>query len=163
MDDTNGTDELAGATSDEVMVLRGTAVETVEADEVHVHQGGVNRVFAGVVEIDTGGAVTIDAETVGMTGSVGMVIRADVVEANESGSGVLVARDMRLTNSRAGVAVAERADLQDSSTLVLLAREVHGPVETMLDTRGAILAGLIAGVAAGLVWLAGTLIDRRRS
>jgi len=163
MDDTSGMDERAGTTSGETVDLRGTMVETVEADEVHIHQGGVNRVFAGVVEMDTGGAVTIDAETVSLNESVGVVVRADMIDAHESGSGVLVAREMRLTNSRAGVAIADHADLHDSSTVVLLARQVNGPVETMLDTRGAILAGLVAGVAAGLVWLAGGLIARRRS
>jgi hypothetical protein len=163
MDDTSAMDEPAGTTLGETVDLRGTVVETVEADEVYVHQGGVNRVFAGVVEMDTGGAVTIDAETVSLNESVGVVVRADVVEANESGIGVLVARDLRLTNSRAGVTVADHADLHDSSTVVLLAREVNGPVEAMLDTRGAILAGLAAGVAVGLIWLAGGLIARRRS
>jgi hypothetical protein len=68
---------------------------------------------------------------------------------------------MHLTNSRIGLTVAERADLQQSSTVVLLAREVHGPVETLLDTRGAVLAGLVAGATAGLLWLAGALLRRR--
>jgi hypothetical protein len=163
MDGTIGTDDQASESSEEMIDLRGTIVETVEADEVHIQQAGVNRVLAGVVEMDTGGAVTIDAETVSLSESVGVVVRADVLDANECSGGVLVARDMRLTNSRAGLIVADHADLQDSSTVVLLARQVNGPVETVLDTRGAILAGLVAGVAAGLVWLAGGLLARRRS
>lgn len=157
-----GGEEQTGALPDEPQKLYGTLVESVEADEVLVHQGGVNRVFAGVVEIDRGGAATIDAENVSLQRSVGVVVRADALEANDSGGGVLVARDLRLTASRVGVAVAERAELQDSSTVILLAREVHGPVETLLDTRGAILAGLATGIAAGLVCLAGGLLSRRR-
>jgi hypothetical protein len=156
-------EEQAGEKSEEMIDLRGTIVETVEADEVHIQQAGINRVFAGVVEMDTGGAVTIDAETVSLSESVGLVVRAEVLDANDCSGGVLVARDMRLTNSRAGLAIADHADLRDSSTVVLLARQVNGPVETVLDTRGAILAGLVAGVAAGLVWLAGGLLSRRRS
>jgi len=163
MDDTLGMDDPADEHSAETVNLRGTMVDTVEADEVHIHQGGVNRVFAGVVEMDTGGAATIDAETVSLNESVGLVVRADVIDANECGSGIMTALELRMTNSRAGLALAERADLQDSSTLVLIAREVNGTVETVLDTRGAILAGLVAGVAAGLVLLAGGLLARRRS
>jgi hypothetical protein len=53
--------------------------------------------------------------------------------------------------------------LRDSSTFVLLAREVNGPVETVLDTRGAVAAGLVAGIAIGLVLFVGGLLTRRRS
>jgi hypothetical protein len=163
MEETDGREERAETIPDETAELRGSVVDTVEADEVLVHQGGVHRVFAGVVEMDTSGAGTIDAETVSLHESVGLVVRAAVVEAHDSGGGLVVGREVRLSNSRAGVTVADRADLHESSTVVLLAREVNGPVETMLDTRGAILAGLVAGVAAGLVWLAGGLLARRRS
>ena len=91
------------------------------------------------------------------------MIRADVIDATECGAGIVVAEDMRLTGSRAGIAIAGKAHLRDSSTVVLLAREVNGQVETVLDTRGAVVAGLVAGMAAGLVLLAGRLITRRRS
>jgi hypothetical protein len=39
---------------------------------------------------------------------------------------------------------------------------VDGPVDTVLDTPRAILAGLTAGIAFGLVYLAGRLLVRRR-
>jgi hypothetical protein len=68
-----------------------------------------------------------------------------------------------LANSRSALTVAGTADLRDSSTFVLLAREVNGPVETVLDTRGAVAAGLVAGIAIGLVLFLGGLLTRRRS
>jgi hypothetical protein len=46
--------------------------------------------------------------------------------------------------------------------VILLAREVNGPVETVFDTRGAALAGLIGGIAVGMVLFAGKLLSRRR-
>jgi hypothetical protein len=49
-----------------------------------------------------------------------------------------------------------------SSTLVLLAGQTNGPVETLLDTRGALLAGLVGGTLTGLVLFAGNLFFRRR-
>jgi hypothetical protein len=67
-----------------------------------------------------------------------------------------------LANSRSALTVAGTADLRDSSTFVLLAREVNGPVETVLDTRGAVAAGLVAGIAIGLVLFVGGLLTRRR-
>jgi len=39
---------------------------------------------------------------------------------------------------------------------------VEGPVETALDTPRALLAGLAAGMGAGLVLLIGSLARRRR-
>jgi hypothetical protein len=43
----------------------------------------------------------------------------------------------------------------------LIARNVQGPVETILDTRGAAVAGLLAGLAIGMVLLSGSLLRRR--
>jgi hypothetical protein len=45
---------------------------------------------------------------------------------------------------------------------VVLAQKIDGQVETTLDTRGAILAGLVAGIAAGLVSLVGRLLSQRK-
>jgi hypothetical protein len=45
---------------------------------------------------------------------------------------------------------------------LLLASEVHGNVETVLDTTGAAVAGLAAGVGIGLLLAIGGLLRRRR-
>ncbi len=47
-------------------------------------------------------------------------------------------------------------------TLILLAGNVDGDVTTLIDTRGAILAGLLGGIVSGLFLLMGNLIVRRR-
>ncbi|MGD8848431.1 MAG: hypothetical protein PVF18_01830, partial [Anaerolineales bacterium] len=64
-------------------------------------------------------------------------------------------------NSRLGLAVANRAQLDQSAIGVLLAREVDGNVEPLLDTRGALLAGLTSGIVIGTMLLIGNLIRRR--
>jgi len=46
--------------------------------------------------------------------------------------------------------------------LILLARRVHGDVDTVLDTRGAAVAGILAGVVLGLIFLAGSMLLRRK-
>jgi hypothetical protein len=43
-----------------------------------------------------------------------------------------------------------------------LAREVNGTVETILDTRGALVAGLVSGIAVGLVLSVFNMLTRRR-
>jgi len=71
----------------------------------------------------------------------------DIAELNESSAGLLVSRQVRSTTIRTGV---------------LLASQVEGQVEAVLDTPRALLAGLAAGVGVGLVTLLGSLLRRRR-
>ena len=66
-----------------------------------------------------------------------------------------------MADSRNGIVIAEHAELSNSRTVVLLSREVHGNVETVLDTRGAALAGIAAGLAVGLMLIIGGLLRRR--
>jgi hypothetical protein len=63
--------------------------------------------------------------------------------------------------SRVGLLISQEAHLTDSSTLVLLSRNVTGPVHTVVDTRGAMAAGLVAGVAVGLLLWLGSWVSRR--
>jgi hypothetical protein len=64
--------------------------------------------------------------------------------------------------SRIGLTIADTAQLDQSSTLILLAREVHGDVDTVLDTRGAAVAGILAGAVLGLMLIGGSLFLRRK-
>jgi hypothetical protein len=96
-----------------------------------------------------------------MHNSVALAVRADLVELEAGAAAGALAGQVTLANSRVGIVVADRADMRDSPTVILLAREVHGPVETVLDTRGALLAGLVAGVAIGMVLLVVRLLGRR--
>jgi uncharacterized membrane protein len=58
--------------------------------------------------------------------------------------------------------IAQTVDMENSNSVVLLAREVYGPVETVLDTRDALLAGLVSGIGIGLVLTVFRLLARRR-
>lgn len=151
-----------GAVSAEVINVTGSAIDTVEAEFVHIHQGGANRVVASEVELRTGGAMSIEAETVAMRDSVGIVLRGNTLVAENCGAAAVVAEDLTFNHSRTILATADRADMTGSSAVILIAREVNGSVEPMLDTRGAILAGAVSGIAAGLVLFAGSLLVRKR-
>jgi hypothetical protein len=104
----------------------------------------------------------INAETVGLQLSGAITVRGDNVTIKDSGAGVVVADKVTGSNAYLGVTVTDSAELNGSHSVVLLAREVHGNVETVLDTRGTMLAGLVAGVAVGVVLLVGGLLIRRR-
>ncbi len=148
--------------SAEVINLSGGAIDTVEAELVRITQGGANRVVATEVDLRMSAALALEAATVGMHRSAAVLVRGEAVSAEDCGSAAIVADDLHFTGSRAGLVVAGRAQLDHSSTVVLLARQVDGPVEAVLDTRGALLAGLVAGVTVGMVLFAGSLLARQR-
>jgi len=46
--------------------------------------------------------------------------------------------------------------------LVLLARQVNGPIEPVLDSRLVLLASLASGIGIGIVFVIGKFLSRRR-
>jgi hypothetical protein len=68
----------------------------------------------------------------------------------------------RRSTNVTGLLVAQQVRGGSIKTAVLLAGQVDGPVETSLDTPRALLAGLAAGIGAGLVLLIGSLAKQRR-
>jgi hypothetical protein len=70
-----------------------------------------------------------------------MVARS--LEAPEVNGIVVAGTEIHATNIRTGI---------------LIGRQVNGNVETVLDTRTALMAGIIGGTVAGLILLAGRLL-----
>jgi hypothetical protein len=61
----------------------------------------------------------------------------------------------------AGFVAGRDVHVQESRTAVLIARNVTGDVTTLLDTRDALIAGLVGGLFAGLMLLLGRLLFKR--
>jgi hypothetical protein len=149
----------------------------IEEDLIQVKQGNIPQVNAEKVEIQSGAANRVYAEQVTVhQGGVGMV-QATSVSVNQGGIGFVRAGEANLENSSTQAVVTQTATVNGGTVGLLIAREVHanplrafvvlaqkidGQVETTLDTRGAILAGLVAGIAAGLVSLMGRLLSQRK-
>ena len=107
------------------------------------------------------GAGSIRADSVHMETSTAVAVQGQTVVLDQSGTASVVATDVKADGSRALLVVADTIALRDSGTAILIARNVQGPVETILDTRGAAVAGLLAGLAIGLVLLSGSLLRGR--
>jgi hypothetical protein len=88
------------------------------------------------------------------------ITRSAKSTSEESTVGAVISEHAVLQDSRVGITIARKAELNNSSSIILLAQEVEGNVETILDTRGALLAGLVSGIAVGLVLLVGNLLRR---
>jgi len=148
--------------SAEVINLRGGSLASVEAELVRIHQGGANRIVASDVEIYQGGAASIQADSLAMHQVGAAIVQGNLISAQGSYIGGAVADELGLHDTHAGVAIGRSVEMKDSSALLVLAGEVHGSVEPILDARRAALAGLVAGVAVGLVLFVGSLLTRNR-
>ena len=145
----------------EVINLSGGIIDTVESERVHITQGGANRIVASEVELLQGGAATIHGETVHLQRGAAIAVRGGEVSLEDGNAGAVVADGLSMTGSRVGVVVAGQVEMENSNAVILLARDVHGSVETVLDTRGALLAGLVSGICVGLVLSVFKMLSRR--
>lgn len=145
----------------EVVNLGGATLEQVEAEVVHIQQGGANRINASSVDMHQGGAFLIQSEELNIHQGVSVVSNSGKAVLESSSAGALLADTVNATNSRLGIAISNRAQLENSSPVILLAREVEGDVKPILDTRGALLAGLVSGVVVAAMLLIGSFVRRR--
>jgi hypothetical protein len=163
--------------SADVVNLSQSGAGTIRAELVRLRQGGAEKIIATEVDVRQGGAGQIEAQQVTLTqGGVGVVKTASM-DIREGGVGVLRSEQATIVNGGAAVVVADAVDVKDVCagvvitrnmrgenirTGVLLTGQVEGNVETILDTPRAMLAGLTAGAAIGLVLWIGYLLTGRK-
>lgn len=135
--------------------------DSVEADQVTISQGGAQTVNAREVEIHQGGAYAVNAEQVKIQQGGAMVVTTHDLQVEQGGVGIAVGQNVNMTETGAGVVVGRRVTVTRSRSLVVLAQSLEGEVETVLDTRGALLAGVGAGATVGLAFLVRALLRRR--
>jgi hypothetical protein len=96
-----------------------------------------------------------------MQNSAVLVARSGETVIQQSAVGMLYADQAIMDNVNARIIIARQVNGGPIRPVVLLAGRVEGPVEPALDTPRALLAGLTAGVAFGLVMWLGRLLRRR--
>jgi len=161
----------------EAISLTETRTNTISADQVVMTESMASEVLANNVEMAQSLAMCIQGEFVEMSNSgVGLlqantvvgtntqVMVAQVGELNaESASlGVVLAGTAEIVNGRVGLLMTREVHGEAIKSTVLLSGRVDGNVETVLDTPRAMLAGLTAGIAIGLVFLVGNLLLKRK-
>jgi len=144
----------------DVVRMQQSDAETITADEVEMQNSAAGNVKAGNI---TGNMVLMGA------------VSAEDVSLNESGLGYAQAGKMSVSgyigavmagsaevhHGMAGFVAGWEVHVNESRTGILLARTVNGSVTTVLDTRGAFIAGLTGGLFAGLMLLLGRMLFRR--
>jgi hypothetical protein len=171
--------ENAGEISADVVNLSQTMANTVKAELVRISQGGAQKIIATEVELKQGGASHIEAQQVKLVQGGAGSIQAASVQVSEGGVGIVQAETVALTQTgvavlysqaveaqadiQAGLLFARQASAKKIETKLLLAGNVEGQVETVMDTRQALLAGLGAGLMVGTLLLVGQLLAHRKS
>jgi len=138
-------------------------VGSLHAEEVELHQAAAMDVDAQNLNANTSVIGVVQAASVTTTNSLLLAARAERLEINNSLTGGIYADNTILgEGSQTGVLVTGKASGEQIRTVVLVARQVDGPVETMLDTRQVALASVLTGVACGIVILLGQFLFRRK-
>ena len=168
-------EELPEFESPQVTNVSHADVKSVHAEVVRMHQADAEFIRADRVELQQSAAANVKASQItARTSALGMVDAAELHVEN-SAMGVIQAENATVSGY-AGVIAAGRAEVHHSAvgylagsevkaenvrTVLLLARTVQGNVTTTLDTRGALIAGLVGGLFGGLMLLLGRALTRR--
>jgi hypothetical protein len=116
--------------------LRLSAVGMVDAADVSFSQGALGAARADSVTVDRG--------------AVGAAL-GDRVEVSRGYARSILARHVQMDRAAARVIVAADVKIERSAVMFLVARRVAGDVRVLLDWRGAVAFGAIAGLVMGLL------------
>jgi len=165
-------------TAPEVVNLIDAQAEYVEAELVRIGHSRVGKVHAQEVDMTRSGAVDVSADVVSGRDSWIAAVQGGKVDLEKGGvvfaqaesmtingnAGICQANELNMAEgSTVGVLSAGKVNAQKVRTVVLLAGKVEGPVETVFDNRRIMLASMIAGIATGGVLLLGKLLFRRKN
>lgn len=124
-----------------------SAAADVKSSRVSTSLSALGMVHAAGVDMQQSAAGAMRAESVSMNGSAVVVI-AGSVEMGNTYAGVVAGREVR----------GEKIE-----SLILLSPKVEGNVSTVIDTRGALIVGLLGGLFAGIMLLLGQMLFGRKS
>jgi hypothetical protein len=125
--------------------LQQSAAGNVKANHVSAHQSAMARVEAGEVLSQSSATAFIQVEKASLSGYTGAVL-AGSADIHHGMAGFVAGRDVHV---------------QDARTILLLGQNINGDVTTLMDSRSALIAGLVGGLFAGLMLLLGRVLFGR--
>ncbi len=141
--------------------MQQAAAQTISASDVEMHQSAAASLKATNVSAHQSALAAVEATEVLSQESFTGMVQAD--KASLSGyTGAVVAQTAEFHYSVAGVVVGNEVHISDQSrTLLLIGRNVQGNVTTLMDTRSALIAGLLGGLFGGIMLLLGRALFKR--
>ena len=150
----------AGAVTAEMVRMHQSNAETIQSDDVEMSQSAAVVVNAQSLTARQVAMAQVAAEQVDISqGAVG-ALRADLVNA-QGYIGVVAGETVTVEGAKVGVTAAREVRGEKVESVVLFAGRVEGEVHTVVDTRGAVIAGLVGGLIAGMIFLVGRIAFRR--
>jgi len=149
---TQGGADHVEATS--VSITQG-GIGNADARTIDVHQGGIGRANATDIAVSAGGIGLAQGERVSVEmGAIGGAFGGEVRVTQSVSSYVIARGGATVDQSLVNTLIADRVTIrQPSAVILLIARQVDGSVRPLLDWRGALAAGAVAGLVMGLLRL----------
>jgi len=145
----------------ELVRMHQSAAQEITADEVALHQSAAFDVTAAEISAQESALGLVSAQDVELTNSAAGAIRAENVNV-QGQAGFVMAESVNLGNTYAGVILGDQVRGEQIETLFLFSNHVEGDVQTVVDTRGALIAGIVGGLLTGIILLIGRLVFGRR-
>ncbi len=159
----------------EVVNLSQVDVGAVNATMVRMHQSDAETITSEDVELNTSAAGGINTQTLSARQSlIGGVNAEEATISNSLVGGVrggtvnvqgvvggVAADTVSMGNATVAVTAAREVRGERVESIILMAGRVEGEVHTVMDSRGAIIAGLVGGLFAGMILLVGRIAFRR--
>jgi len=149
-----------------VLDIEGGDLDLVEAEFANIRQSNVRAVEGGHIELQRVAALSIDGDRIEATRALSfvntgttmtlhqsatMLTAGTAVDMNFSWAPVTVsAHETEVNRSNVGVMIANEIHAEDSMSLIMIGKNVHGNVTTLLDWRSAAAIGAVAGGIFGL-------------
>jgi len=169
-------EELPEFDSSQMTNISQADVQTVRAELVRMHQADAENIIAQEVELQQSAAgniktnhLSVHQSAIGMANAAEVLVTSGAVgfvqaEKMSAGgyTGAVLAGSAEVQHGMAVFVAGRDVHVNESRTGILLARNLYGNVTTLLDTRGALIVGLVGGLFAGLMLMLGRMLFGRK-
>jgi len=159
-----------------ILNLDRESVDVVQAEMVRINQSAIQEVTAEEAGLTMSASLNtkamkvithesalflVDADKVEMTNSAAGAVIAENIDVSGQ-TGIVLGNSVELGNTYAGFVAGGNIRAEKIDSLVFLGRHVEGNVQAVVDTRGALIAGMVGGLFAGLIVLVGRFALRQK-
>jgi hypothetical protein len=146
--------------------VTGREVGILEGEFVRISRSSIRSVEGGHIEMEQVCALSVDGEKVDSAQSASVMISGGEIALNQSMSLFAAGNKTKIRNScvpfsfarenasvkksAAGIVAAGTVQVENSTTLLLLAKNVEGDVNTVFDWKSAAAFGAVLGGVLGL-------------
>jgi hypothetical protein len=153
----------------QVANLSQTTVENVKAELVRMHQSSAGEIQAEDVELNMSAAASVNSARVSTRSSAIAALQSVEVTTENSAigaaqaermslrgvAGAVMGSSVELDHAHVGILAGREVRGEQIKTVILLSGKVEGNVTTVMNTRSALIAGLVGGLFAGIMLLLG--------